>query len=233
MKYLYLLLNIGSVIVPFIASFHPRLKFYKKWKSLIISLFITNIIFIPWDVWFTKMGVWGFNPDYYLGKKIFELPIEEWLFFICIPYACVFMHYALLELYPKWTYSKRLGNIITITLLLMFVLLIVFNHNKWYPLVNYGLAIIILMIVHFVNKSLLFQYYKTFLIMLIPFFLVNGILTGTGINEQVVWYDNNENLGFRVLTIPFEDITYAFSLIILNLIIVSYINEKGIKKNTN
>ncbi|MFD0963996.1 lycopene cyclase domain-containing protein [Pseudofulvibacter geojedonensis] len=226
MKYLYLLLNLGSVLVPFIASFHPRLKFYKKWKLLIISLFITNIIFIPWDIWFTKMGVWGFNPDYYLGEKIFELPIEEWLFFICIPYACVFMHYSLLELYPKWTYSKGLGNIITLALFLMFALLLVFNYNKWYPLVNYGLAIVILMIVYFKNKSLLFQYYKTFLIMLIPFFLVNGVLTGTGIDKQVVWYNNNENLGVRILTIPFEDITYAFSLILLNLILIKFLEKK-------
>lgn len=234
MKYLYLFLNIGSVLVPLITSFHPRLKFYKKWKYLVISLLITNMIFIPWDVWFTKMGVWGFNPNYYLGTKIFELPIEEWLFFICIPYACVFMHDALLELYPKWTYSKKTGNIITLIVLIMFTFLIVFNYTKWYPLVNYSLAIAILTLVYFIDKLLLFQYYKTFVVMLIPFFIINGTLTGTGIEQQVVWYDNDENLGFRILTIPFEDITYAFSLILLNLVIVHRMKtNSGDKCTTN
>jgi lycopene cyclase domain-containing protein len=55
--------------------------------------------------------------------------------------------------------------------------------------------------------------------MLIPFFIVNGILTGTGINEEVVWYNDEENLGIRLLTIPVEDIFYAFSLILLNLLL--------------
>lgn len=231
MKYLYLLLNLGSVLVPFIASFHPRLEFYKKWKSLIFSLFITNVIFITWDVLFTKMGVWGFNPNYYLGVKILELPIEEWLFFICIPYACVFMHYALLELYPKLTFTKKAGEVITFMLLLIFVLLLLFNYAKWYPLINYSLAIILLLIAYRFNKKLLFQYYKTFIIMLIPFFIVNGVLTGFGIEDQVVWYNNSENLGFRILTIPFEDMTYAFSLILLNLVIIKFIETKKLLKH--
>ena len=219
MKNLYLILNFGSILVPFLASFHPRLKFYKKWKSLIIAMIITNLIFITWDVIFTKIGVWGFNPDYYLGMAIFELPIEEWLFFICIPYACVFMHYALLELNPKLAFTSKTGNLITAILFIVFALLLTFNYNKLYTLVNYGVAAIILYVLYKKNKKLLYQYYITFLIMLIPFFIINGILTGTGIPNEVVWYNNNENLGIRILTIPVEDITYAFSLIISNLFI--------------
>lgn len=219
MKNLYLILNLGSILVPFLASFHPRLKFYKRWKSLIIAMIITNLFFITWDVIFTKIGVWGFNPDYYLGMTIFELPIEEWLFFICIPYSCVFMHYALLELNPKLTFTSKTGNLITAILFIVFALLFTFNYNKLYTLVNYGVAAIILYLLYKKNKKLLYQYYITFLIMLIPFFIINGILTGTGIPNEVVWYNNNENLGIRILTIPVEDIIYAFSLIISNLFI--------------
>ena len=101
MNYLYLLLNLGSLSIPFIFSFHPKLKFYKHWKSLIIGIIISMLIFIPWDVFFTIKGIWGFNPTYFLGLKIFNLPIEEWLFFICIPYACVFIHYSLLHYFPN------------------------------------------------------------------------------------------------------------------------------------
>ena len=80
-------------------------------------------------------------------------------------------------------------------------------------------GIIILSVAYFVNLKLLSSFYITFLVMLIPFFIVNGILTGTGIQEEVVWYNDEENLGIRILTIPAEDILYAFSLILLNLIL--------------
>lgn len=226
MKNLYLILNLGSILVPLLASFHPRLKFYKKWKSLAIAMIITNLLFITWDVYFTKIGVWGFNDSYYLGYSIFGLPIEEWLFFICIPYSCVFMHYALLELNPKLTFTGKTGNLITSILFIVFALLLTFNYNKLYTLVNYGVAAIILYVLYKKNKKLLYQYYITFLIMLIPFFIINGILTGTGIPNEVVWYNNNENLGIRILTIPIEDITYAFSLIISNLFIIDCLYKR-------
>ena len=223
MKSLYLILNLASISVPFLVSFHPRLKFYKKWKSLAIAIVFTSIIFIGWDVIFTKHGVWGFNPDYYLGTTIANLPIEEWLFFICIPYACVFMHYALLELNPNLKVSRKALKIITIALLTLLLLLTVFFYNRWYSVINFGYGVIITAIAYKYHSNLLQKFFITFLFMLIPFFIVNGILTGSGIENQVVWYNNNENLGIRMFTIPVEDSIYAFTMILTNLMILEFL----------
>ena len=81
MKYLYLWLNLGSFLIPFLFSFHPRLRFYTKWKSLFPAIAIMMAIFIPWDIIFTHQGFWGFNEAYISGIHLFNLPIEEWLFF--------------------------------------------------------------------------------------------------------------------------------------------------------
>jgi len=224
---LYLILNLGTILIPFLASFHPRLKFYKKWKSLLLAVLITSLVFISWDVYFTKIGVWGFNTNYHLGYYIFELPIEEWLFFLCIPYACVFMHYALLEIWPKLSFGYNSGKWMTLLILSLFLICLTFNHDKWYPLVNYGLATVVLLFVYFINKILLYKYYKTFMVMLIPFFIINGVLTGGGIVDEVVWYNSLENMGIRIFTIPIEDVTYAFTLILSNLFIVDFFDRNN------
>jgi len=226
MKYLYLLLDIGSFSIPFIFSFHPKLKFYRYWKSLALGTFITMTVFIPWDILFTINNIWSFNEDYFIGIKIFSMPLEEWLFFILIPYACIFMHYALFELFPKIELQRKSSNVITNVLIIVFALIAISNYDKWYTLVNFSYATILLLLVKTFSPEVLKNYFLTFPVMLIPFFIINGILTGSFIDDQVVWYNNNENLNIRLFTIPIEDTVYAFSMILTNLAITQFFYRK-------
>ncbi|WP_406684468.1 lycopene cyclase domain-containing protein [Seonamhaeicola sp. MEBiC1930] len=225
MKYLYLILNLGSISIPFLFSFHPKLKFYKVWQPLIISTFLSMLIFIPWDIIFTINGFWGFNSNYLIGITIFNLPLEEWLFFICIPYACVFTHYALLHYFPKMILSRELTKLISYVLMLLLTVLLIYNYDKWYTFINFSLAIILIYASIRKQLNLLSQFYLTFMVMLIPFFIVNGILTGSFIDDQIVWYNDSQNLGIRLLTIPIEDSIYAFSLILMNLVLIQYFKK--------
>ena len=80
------------IIIPFIFSFHRKIKFYKKWPEFIKSNIITITPFIIWDEIFTSNKVWGFNDEYLSGLYIFNLPIEEMLFFLIIPYCVIFTY---------------------------------------------------------------------------------------------------------------------------------------------
>lgn len=226
MKYLYLWLNLGSFIVPFLFSFHPRLQFYKKWKGFLIGIVLMMAVFIPWDIAFTHHGFWGFNDDYISGIKLFQLPIEEWLFFICIPYACIFTHYAIIELNPKFRFSEKVVNGIYITLLSILIISLWYHYDKWYTFINFLYALLLLGWVYNSRKNLLQPFMATYLIILIPFFIVNGVLTGTGIEEQVVWYNNEENMGIRLLTIPVEDTIYNLSMLLTVLVCTEIFNHK-------
>ena len=226
MKYLYLYLNIGSFIIPFLFSFHPKLQFYKKWRSLFPAIAIMMVIFIIWDVLFTQIGVWGFNEAYITGIYLFNLPLEEWLFFICIPYACIFTHYSLQYFFSKFSLSEKSTNIIYLFLLTALILVLWYAYDRWYTFINFTYAIILLGIVYNTNRNLLQHFVPTFLVILLPFFVVNGVLTGSGIDGQVVWYNNAENLGIRLFTIPIEDIIYAFSMLLTVLALTESFEKK-------
>lgn len=184
------------------------------------------VVFIPWDVIFTTNNIWGFNPDYFLRIKILSLPLEEWLFFICIPFACVFTHYALLLYFPKMKLELKPTKRIAMGLIVILVTIVVFYYDKWYTVVNFSLAIPLTLIVLKYNPKLLQHFFLTFLVMLIPFFIVNGILTGSWIESHVVWYNNAENLGIRMGTIPVEDSIYAYSMILMNLFFFELFTKK-------
>ncbi|MCB0280033.1 MAG: lycopene cyclase domain-containing protein, partial [Calditrichaeota bacterium] len=198
-------------------SFHPKIAFYKKWNSFFPALTITALLFIAWDIYFTHLGVWGFNPAYLSGLTVLSLPIEEWLFFICIPYACVFTHFCLIH-FTQITLPKRVSDILTRVLILLLLILFILNSNKYYTSVTTFLTALFLVYIYLINPTLLQRFYISYLILFIgPFLLVNGILTGSWIADQVVWYNNSENLGIRFMTIPIEDFIYGFLLFLMNL----------------
>ena len=226
---LYLTIEIFTIAIPLILSFDKKVSFYKMWKSLFISIFISAAFFIIADIIFVKLGVWGFNPKYLVGIYFLDLPLEEWLFFILIPYSCLFIHYVLIIYFPKTSLS--IGTVKIISALIIFILLLTggLNRDKLYTFL-YSVLIILILLAALVSKiKVLNTFFLSFLVILIPFFIVNAILTGTFIEGEVVWYNNSEILGIRLLTVPVEDIGYAFSLILMNLLLTENFRRKFIK----
>lgn len=210
-------------MVPLIFSFHPKLAFYKHWKSAWRAILISALVFVLWDVLYTDWGVWGFNPKYILGIYFFNLPIEEVLFFFCIPYSCLFTIHCLDLLFRKEmsVNSEKTATLILLTGLFGIGL---FYIGCLYTIASIsGLLALILFLKFGLQVNWLGRFYIYYLILLIPFFIVNGILTGTGLDEAVVWYNNNENMGLRILTIPIEDFIYGMLLILLNTAIYKYL----------
>jgi lycopene cyclase domain-containing protein len=216
-NWLYVFINLGAISIPFIAGFDKRLRFQKQWKFLFPAIILTMVIFIPWDMLKTHLAVWGFNPRYVLGVYIGNLPLEEWMFFIAIPYACVFTYHSLNFLVKKDYFSKSAGNI---TLVLAVFLLIVgfLNTGKLYTSVTFISTGIFLLIHKFVIQArYMGRFYMMYIITLIPFFIVNGLLTGSFIPEEVVYYDNTQNLSIRIGTIPVEDMVYGLLMLLMNV----------------
>ena len=231
MWHLYFLLDFASLSIPFLFSFHPKLKFYKLWKYFFPATFIMMAFFIPWDIIFTENGFWGFNEKYLSGIKMANLPIEEWLFFICIPYACLFTIYAFKNLLPNFSFSNKTTTVVYFLLQTILIAMLLYFYDRWYTAVNFGYAILLLALVFNYKRKALNVFFPVFLILLVPFFIVNGFLTGSWIHEEVVWYNDLENLGIRIGTVPVEDNIYALGMLLTVFVLMEKFREKYLLEN--
>lgn len=222
---LYFILLLLSAGIPLLLSFDKRLQFFKKWKYVWPAIVVVAILYIVFDIFFTKAGVWGFNEKYLSGIYLLNLPLEEILFFIAIPYASIFLHYSFAFYFPNIKLNAGTSKILTVFLMIASLAIALFHTEKAYTFYILIKMFVVLLLSLFDKTQVIRQFYVTFLLILVPFVIVNGILTGTGISGEIVWYNNAENLGIRIFTIPIEDFAYAFSLILFNLLFIKNLRK--------
>jgi lycopene cyclase domain-containing protein len=217
MKLLYLLIDVSVIALPLLASFHSKILFHKTWRELFKAILWVAVPFLILDSIFTSLGIWSFNTEYITGIRLFNLPIEEVLFFISIPYACIFTYYCLDKFYD-FSWNLKSENIFCI-LLSTFLLIsgLLFWQNLYTSSTFISTALLCLFLKFGLHINWFGKAVSIFGILLFPFLLVNGMLTGTGLSAPVVRYNLSDILGIRIMTIPVEDFIYGFELFLGNL----------------
>jgi lycopene cyclase domain-containing protein len=231
MKFTYILVLFFSAVIPFIYSFHNKLNFHRYFKPFLAANLITAVVFLVWDIIFTKSGVWGFSNEYTIGLRISGLPIEEILFFILIPFACVFTYHSISK-FIRIEWKPASENIFLIILAGILLIAGLFNIDKKYTSVTFISATLIILLLKFAFRvKWLPQFFTIYPVLLIPFLVVNGILTGSFLENPVVWYNDSENLSLRIFTIPVEDLIYGMELLMLNIFFYEFFKGKFISDN--
>ena len=228
----YFSLLILTISVPVCQSFNSKLNYFQKWPRVLTASFLTSIPFLIWDNHFTKNQIWGFNDEYITGLKIFNLPIEEILFFLAIPFSCLFI-YEVCKYYKLGKLAKLSSKNINIFLLSISILGLIFFHDLTYTAYITIATLLISLYILFSNNIFYPNFIFSFFLSLLGFFLINGILTG-GLafisQNPIVWYNNEEKLPLRIGSIPIEDIFYAYVLLLLNTIVYEKIKLRPTKK---
>lgn len=220
--YTYLLLDLLIIAGPLALSFDKKVAFYKKWKYIWQGILLNLFVFLPWDMVFSAIDVWSFNPDYILGWNFLYLPFEEYLFFLVVPYAAIFIYACLEAYFPNdvlFRHRKWMAWLVVVIALAVY-----FTHmDRFYTAVNtlylsFGLLMILLS-----GKNLfLGRFFMTYFIILIPFLIFNGALTSL----PVVKYNDAENLGIRLLSIPLDDVFYCMGMLLIPLASYARISRK-------
>lgn len=218
----YLFVNLGALSLPLLFSFHPALKFYERWRALWPSIILSALFFIVWDIYFTGLGVWGFDDRFIIGIRFFNLPLEEYLFFICIPYATLFSYHCM-NILVKESVLAKAGGWVTFAAALFLLVLGISQADKLYTSFISITVGIMLMLQLFVLKSIkMNRYLVTLAFLMIPFIITNGILTGSWFDTPVFWYNADDILSLRIFTIPVEDLIYTMLLLLVNVTLYEY-----------
>lgn len=226
-SYLYLSLMGASILFPFLLSFDSNVSFWKKWVPLGKATVIVAFFFIVWDIAFTYLGVWGFNATYHMGIVIAGLPVEEWMWFFTIPYCCIFI-YECLNFYVKRDPLLKIEKYVTWALIIFFLVVGIWRWDHLYTsLTFFSAALITIYHITYRPAAERSRFLAAWLVSFIPFYLVNGVLTGAYTDQPVVVYSSTEFVGFRWGTIPMDDGIYLY--VMLLWLIMLYEKFKPIK----
>lgn len=233
----YLLLDILIIIFPFLLSFKWKFSYYRYYKALFPAIAVVGIVYIIWDAIVTARGDWWFNYEYLSGISIVGLPLEEILFFIVVPYSCIFIYENLEFFIPDK--KTPFNRFFYIGLILVFFLAGIFFYYQDYTILALMSCafFFIIAVWRFPNLLQSRNYWLYIAISMIPFIIFNYLLTSIPIvlyNPSAIWGGDGVWNG-RFFTIPLEDFFYNFSMLSFYLVMYLYfkkrlIPQKNIKK---
>ncbi len=216
MKYEYLILIIAITAAPLSLSFDHKVNFRQYWRFVFPAILLVAVPFLIWDILVTGRH-WWFNENFTSGIRILGLPLAEWLFFIVVPYACIFTWEVLRAYFGNRRFEEFLSLRSILSVIFIFSSPFIFYIGFEYTaIVSFFMGAVLILDVLF-KKEIFLQSrtYRMMLLSVIMMLIFNGYLTA----RPVVLYDPAYQLDWRIVTIPVEDFFYGFTLIFLNIII--------------
>lgn len=188
-------------------------------------MILPALFYIIWDIYFTDKAVWHFSETHTIGVYLYNLPIEEVLFFFIVPYCCTFIYECIRCYFPRLQGVYKADVFLKLFSIILLVIGIIF-HDKYYTSWTFIFNFIFLAGIYFFKVQFkgfdAISFLVSYAICLVPFLVVNGFLTAI----PVVTYNDAENLGFRIYTIPFEDVFYGMLLILMNIVIFERLRSR-------
>jgi lycopene cyclase domain-containing protein len=206
---LYLALDLAVAFFPVVLSFHRRVRFLPRWPAAVLSALAAGVPFAAWDAVMAARGAWSFSTRFAGPHRILGLPPAELLFFLVVPFACLFIG-EVVAAYTRdrrWT-ARRWPWLLAAAAC---AALAVPAWPRLYTATVLAAAALFFLLAALLAPGMLAgsRFWISLLFTYVPFLLSNGVLTAL----PVVSYAPGAILGPRAYTIPVEDFLYSFVLI--------------------
>jgi lycopene cyclase domain-containing protein len=207
------MMDLLILALPVAISFDRKVGFVRRWPAALAAAGLVAVPYLAWDSLMSARGAWGFADRGAGPARLLWLPPGEFVFFLAVPFACLFVHEVVRAYIPeKAAPATRLPWIV---LAAVFAAAALLSRGRLYTSTVLGAAALFFSVAVVAPRALaLRSFWLSILVSYIPFFVANGLLTGL----PVVTYSPGAILGFRVLSIPVEDFLYSFTLLGFNLL---------------
>lgn len=223
---LYLLINILVLLVPLAFSFDRRVGFFRQWRAALPAIMLVSAFYIFEDVLAAKKGSWWFAPERVGEARLLGLPVGEWLFFLTVPYGCIFI-YACMRVYVRERVFHFPRAACFAAAAAAAVSAWIFREQDYTRIVLGVFAVTAAVLgtlgYHLISSR---HFWTAMGISYVMFFIVNGVLTGV----PVVLYSPEAIWGVRLITIPLEDVFYNFSMLSWNFLVFRFLLDGGLRR---
>ncbi len=224
MNYTYLLINVALLLIPLILIYSMKMQQNRAVKFMLLAVFINVFVFSVPTEYLTQMKVIVFNPPYLTGFILWQLPIEELLFSLVMPFAGLAVYIFLNTRFPDLKfekYSLALSNI----LLGICIAILYFGYHNLYTLFTFLILLVFLLYVEYVNKiRFMYRFYRAWLVSLVPFYIAASIVNAL----PVIQYNEKETLIFNFLNVPFESPFYFMGMLLLTVYLFELFKSRAI-----
>jgi lycopene cyclase domain-containing protein len=222
MSLTYLLINFAIISVPLLYTPDKRVGYYRRLPAVSFSILVVGFCYLLWDVLVTAQGEWSFNSRYLTGIEILNLPLEEIMFFITVPYSCLFIYEVVL--YATKNSHFKIPNGVVIAMIVLLTAASIAFYSQGYTMKALVSCAVFLAATLLLDRSLIRskQYWLWLVVCYIPFMIFNSVLTAL----PVVEYNSVAIWGVRFGTIPVEDFFYNYSMLSFYLLFYRMIRRE-------
>ncbi|MBN1821671.1 MAG: hypothetical protein JXR31_09230 [Prolixibacteraceae bacterium] len=222
-KLVYIISLVLLFIVVLIFSLKKELNIRGQVKYFFPALIISGALFIMFEIRFVEFEVWQYKLNHLVGKYYMSLPVETWLYYIVMLFTG-FLIYRIVSIFSPFKINANYFVFLSLVLLAVFAAMAYF-----YRILTYTFVIFMFLTVYFGYvifrgkfKKHYQDFYISFLLELVPFFILNILAT----RLPVITYNSKYITGINLFGVPFENMAGFFLLFLMSISIYEYLLEK-------
>lgn len=210
----FLLLDVLCLLALVAVIFFFRLQQIIFSRTLLSSLALVAVGASFICVLLVNRGVVWFQQDFVLPWLCFGMPLEAYFYCFILPLLGVVVALCYDHYHPTGSGGEQASWRNALQLAAMLGIYGIVNFERVYSLIAFagcGLALLLVFLLRNCNPNFnVNRFLRQYAFCLLPFFLVHGLLTYL----PVLQTDESETVGFRLLSIPIEDVFLGMAVVL-------------------